>query len=116
MIIGRFLAGLAALSVMAVAFMMPAQPAHARVFIGIGVPFPYVAPPPYYYPPPVYYPPPAYYPPPPAAYYAPPPGGPAVGGMCNAGSYTCPIDRPLPPGSACFCTGNNGQHIRGNVN
>jgi hypothetical protein len=45
------------------------SPAAARVFVGIGGPFPgYYAPYPYYYPPPAYYP---YYPPPPA-YYPPP--------------------------------------------
>ena len=59
-------------------------PAEARVFVGIGVPFPaYYGPypccgypPPYYaYPPPpaYYYPPPDYYPPPPAAYAPPAP-------------------------------------------
>jgi hypothetical protein len=51
-------------------------PAAARVFVGIGVPFPgYYSPYPYYYPPPAYYPyysAPAYYPPPPAPYYPPP--------------------------------------------
>ena len=57
------------------------SPAAARVFVGIGVPFPgYYAPYPYYYPPQAYYPysppPPAYYPPPAQAaapaYYPPP--------------------------------------------
>ena len=51
-------------------------PAAARVFVGIGVPFPgYYSPYPYYYPPPAYYPAypaPAYYPPAPAPYYPPP--------------------------------------------
>lgn len=51
-------------------------PAAARVFVGIGVPFPgYYSPYPYYYPPPAYnpyYAAPAYYPPPPAPYYPPP--------------------------------------------
>ncbi|HEV2335203.1 MAG TPA: hypothetical protein VGS13_06890 [Stellaceae bacterium] len=65
------------------AWAAPSAPATARVFVGIGIPFPgYYAPYPNY-PPPAYYPyyapAPAYYPPPeayspPAAAYSPPPG------------------------------------------
>lgn len=99
--------------------------AQARVWVGIGVPL-YVGP--GYYPPPVYYPPPpVYYTPPPAVVYTPQPNytppppaySPASQGgsqSCMAGPYVCPMDRPVPAGAACYCTGNSGQHIRGQAN
>ena len=101
------------------------SPASARVWIGFGFPGIYVGPPayPYYYPPPVYYPPPpVYYPPPPMSYapsYAPQPAGPAAGAagqICNAGSYTCPMDQPVASGAACYCLGNGGTHVWGHAN
>lgn len=70
--------------------------AAARVFVGIGVPFPgYYAPYPYYYPPayyPYYPPPPAYYPPPAPAYYPQPPaaGAPAALGVPGTGTPGAP--------------------------
>jgi hypothetical protein len=97
------------------------HPAQARVFVGIGVPF-YG---PTYYPPPVYYPPPAYYPPPPPVYYTPPPptvytpapsAQAGIGQMCYAGSYSCPMDRPVAPGGSCYCLGNGGQRVWGRAN
>ena len=50
------------------AVMVAAQPAHARVVVGVGFGFPVYAPPPV-----VYAPPPVYYTAPPVAAYAPPP-------------------------------------------
>jgi hypothetical protein len=109
-----------------------ATPASARVWIGFGFPGVYVGPgyyPPAYYPPPYYYPPPAYYPPasyPPAgspyapqASYAPAQPGAepsATGQICNAGSYTCPLDQPVASGAACYCLGNGGAHMWGHAN
>jgi hypothetical protein len=112
-------------------------PAYARVFVGIGIPF-YG---PGFYPPPLYYPPPPIYyaPPPPPAYYIPPqayspaPGvaqsgmaqsGMAQSGMaqsgagqaCYAGSYVCPMDRPVATGGSCYCPGNGGQRVWGRAN
>jgi hypothetical protein len=87
-------------------------PAHARVWIGFGFP---LFGPPAYYPPPVYYPPPAYYPPPPAYYPAPypaypPPAGRAIAGQaCYAGGTVCPMERPVTPGSGCYCTTAQGR-------
>jgi hypothetical protein len=92
-------------------------PADARVWIGFG--FPLVGPP-AYYPPPVYYPPPAYYPPPPPAYYPPPyyppsaqyvpPVGRAPSGQsCYAAGTVCPMERPVSPGSGCYCTTAQGR-------
>jgi hypothetical protein len=101
------------------------SPASARVWIGFGFPGVYVGPPayPYYYPPPAYYPPPpVYYPPPAMSYapnYAPQPAGPAggaAGQICNAGSYTCPMDQPVASGAACYCLGNGGTHVWGHAN
>lgn len=101
---------------------LAAGPAHARVFIGLGIPFygPGYYPGPYYYPPPpVYYaPPPAVYAPPPPQSYSP---GPAVaqsggGQMCYAGNYTCPMDRPVSTGGGCYCLGNGGQRVWGRAN
>jgi len=94
------------------------HPAQARVWIGFGFPF-YVGPP-AYYPPPVYYPPPAYYPPPPyyppAPAYYPPPAGynpPAQysssGQSCVTGPTVCPMERPVSPGTACYCTTAQGR-------
>jgi hypothetical protein len=107
-------------------------PAQARVFVGIGIPF-YG---PGFYPPPIYYPPPPIYyaPPPPPTYYVPPqaysaaPGvaqsGMAQSGMtpsgagqaCYAGSYVCPMDRPVATGGSCYCLGNGGQRVWGRAN
>jgi len=95
------------------------SPAHARVFIGIGIPFYGPA----FYPPPVYYPPPpAYYAPP--TVYAPPqsytpsaaaePSG--AGQACYAGPYVCPMDRPVATGGSCYCQGNGGQRVWGRAN
>ncbi len=39
-----------------------------------------------------------------------------TGQICNAGSYTCPMDQPVAPGSACYCLGNGGAHVWGNAN
>jgi hypothetical protein len=105
------------------------SPASARFWVGFGFPGIYVGPPvyPYYYPP-------AYYPPPAMSYapgYAPPQGytppqgyapsqagaGPGQSGqICNAGSYTCPMDQPVASGSACYCLGNGGAHMWGHAN
>lgn len=111
----RRLVGLTAFCTVALGLAVSPAPAQARIFVGIGVPFPFFGPPMYYPPPPVYYPPP-YYAPPPVVYAPPPPYSPEYGGSCNAGAYACPLDRPLPPGSACYCIGNGGQRVRGNAN
>jgi hypothetical protein len=110
------LSGLAALCVMVLGLLTIVSPANARVFFGIGVPLPYYAP--GYYPPPVYYPPPPVYyaPPPPVVYTPPQPAAPAYGQSCNAGAYVCPLDRPMAPGSACYCLGNGGGRVGGRVN
>lgn len=98
--------GLAALGV----GLLLAAPAQARVFIGFGFPLfgpPVYAPPPVYYPPPppVYYSPPVVYAPPPA--YSPVPA--PSGQSCYAGGYYCPMDRPVAPGSGCYCTVNGSR-------
>jgi hypothetical protein len=106
-----------------------APAAQARIWVGVGVPFvapmPYYPPPFYYPPPPVYYPPPpVYYPPPPPIVYTPPQYTPApytanpapVGQTCYAGAYTCPMERPIASGSACYCLSNGGQHVPGRAN
>jgi hypothetical protein len=100
------------------------SPAQARVFIGIGVPFygPGFYPAPYYYPPAYYPPPPVYYAPPPPASYPPAqtysqgsaPAG--AGQACYAGSYVCPMDRPVAAGGSCYCPGNGGQKVWGRAN
>ncbi|MEI7711658.1 MAG: hypothetical protein WCI94_09510 [Rhodospirillales bacterium] len=90
-------------------------PAQARVFVGIGVPLPFYAPPMYYPPPPVYYPPPQYYAPPPPVMYTPPQAAPSYRQSCDAGDYICPLDRPLSVGAPCYCVGNNGQRVHGNA-
>jgi hypothetical protein len=117
---------------------LAARPADARVFIGIGIPFPGFYPGPYYYPPP-----PVYYPPPPPVVYAPPqvytpspqaytpgpqaytpgpqaytPGPQAYGAgqACYAGPYVCPMDRPVASGGSCYCPGNGGQRVWGRAN
>ncbi len=119
--VSRRLLGLAALGTVALGLSVAPQPAQARVFIGIGVPFPYYVPPAYYPPayyPPAYYPPPVYYPPPPVV-YTPPQQSPVPGyggGSCNAGPYVCPLDHPMAPGSSCYCLGNGGQRVGGRVN
>jgi hypothetical protein len=94
------------------------SPAQARVFVGIGFPFigPGYYPAPYYYPPPpVYYAPPPvmYAPPPPQNYSQAPSGG---GQTCYAGSYVCPMDRPVATGGSCYCPGNGGQRVWGRAN
>jgi hypothetical protein len=97
-------------------------PAQARVFVGVGIGVPYFGPayipPPVYYPPPMYYAPPVYYPPPPVYYSQPQTYTPvqpyAAGGQaCHAGAYVCPMDRPVAAGSACYCSGNDGQRVWG---
>lgn len=102
---------------------LAAAPAQAWIGVGVGIPFygPGFYPPPYYYP--RYYPPPppVYYAPPPPVYYAPPQTytpGPQAGGfqMCYAGSYTCPMDRPVAAGGGCYCLGNGGQRVWGRAN
>jgi hypothetical protein len=105
-----------ALALCAAMVGLAGNPAHARVFIGFGLPF-YG---PGYYPPPVYYPPPpVYYTPPPPA-YAPPqaysqaPSG--SGQMCYAGPYTCPMDHPTASGANCYCLGSGGARVWGRAN
>lgn len=95
-----------------------AAPAHARVFVGVGVPFgPFWAPPPVYYPPPAYYPPPpVYYAPPPAPAYAPGYSQTYNGQMCMAPPTNCPMERASAPGTSCYCTDGNGQRIWGRAN
>jgi hypothetical protein len=77
----------------------------------------YVVAPPVYIAPPIYpapvYPPPVYYAPPPAAYAPPAPPPPASGQSCFAGPYTCPMDRPVTSGSACYCLSNERSRIWG---
>jgi hypothetical protein len=99
---------------------LASNPAQARVFVGIGIPFygPGFYPPPYYYPPP----PPVYYaPPPPVVYappqaYTPPPQASGSGQSCYAGSYVCPMDRPIATGGNCYCLGNGGERVWGRSN
>jgi hypothetical protein len=95
---------------------LAAAPAQARVFIGIGIPFPGFYPAPYYYPPPVYYaPPPVVYAPPVQTYsQAPAPSG--GGQTCYAEAYSCPMDRPVASGGSCYCLGNSGQRVWGRAN
>ncbi len=92
--------------------------AEARVFVGIGLPFyygPAYIPPPVYYPPPYYVPPPVVYAPPQS--YAPAPAAEPSGSgqTCYAGQYVCPMDRPVPSGSGCYCLGNGGQRVNGHA-
>jgi hypothetical protein len=117
----RLLRQITVAMVLCVAFLgLASNPAHARVFVGFGIPFygPGFYPPPYYYPPP----PPVYYAPPPPVVYAPPQSyspTPAQGGLgqtCYAGPYTCPMDRPVATGGSCYCLGNGGQHVWGRAN
>lgn len=107
-----------AVAVCAAMLGLATHAAQARVWVGIGIPFPG-----YYYPPPVYYPPPPVYyaPPPPVTYtpqpaYAPPPQQGGAGQMCYAGNYSCPMDNPVQSGSRCYCLGNGGQRIWGQAN
>ena len=116
--------------------------AHARIFIGVGIPLfvPPIYAAPYYYPPYYYAPPSVYAPPgntfnytPPSAQpqsLAPPrtssggyaPSGgytPSTGSAaqsCQAGAYVCPLVEDTPRGGACACPGHNGQQIRGQAN
>jgi hypothetical protein len=103
------------------------SPAHARVFVGVGIPFygpGYYGPPAYYPPPPVFYPPPPVYYAPPPVVYAPPQAfsspqaftPPGVGQVCHAGAYSCPMDRPVASGGSCYCLGNGGEHVWGRAN
>lgn len=103
---------------------LAANPAQARIFVGVGVPFygfgPTFVTPPYYYPPPVYYaPPPVYYTPqpaysPPAPAYGPTPLNRADRGQsCHASAYVCPMERPVANGESCYCIGNSGQKVWG---
>jgi hypothetical protein len=119
----RGLARAGAIAGLALGFTGSAVPhANARVHFGIGIGIPLYGPP-AYYPPPVYYPPPIYYPPPPPVYYVPPPpvnyaspGHPA-GQFCYAAQgYTCPMERPIAAGAACYCPGNQGERIPGHTN
>ena len=103
--------------------VVAAQPAQARVFIGVGVPL-FV--PGIVYPPPIYYPPPMYYAPrynPGATFSYVPPGAQRqslapFGGAeyCAAGAYTCPLTIDVAPGAPCACLGNDGRRIRGRAN
>jgi hypothetical protein len=116
---------LAVVGALAGVFLAVAVPASARVFVGFGFGgfgVPYYYPPPVYYPPPAYYPPPGYYPPPPA-YYAPPQGNyappanyapqsapGASGENCYVnGTALCPMERPSPIGSTCWCSTDSGR-------
>jgi len=80
------------------------------------------------YAPPGY--PPSGYPPsgyPPSGPYLPPgfiapPGFNATHGSpqaqaqyCEAGPYRCPMERPSTPGASCYCAGNQGQRVYGQV-
>ena len=38
------------------------------------------------------------------------------GQSCYAGAYICPINRPVPSGSACSCMSNNRTHVPGRAN
>jgi hypothetical protein len=113
-----------ALVAMTVVAGWASQPAQARVFFGVGIPFygpGYYPPPVYYPPPPVYYapPPPVYYTPPQQSYVPPPPvaaDGSSAGQACNAGAYVCPMDRPVASGGSCYCPGNSGQKVWGRAN
>jgi hypothetical protein len=119
--IGRMMRGLrrplawAAFGVAAAALAALPTPASARVWIGFGFPL-FVGPPAYYYPPPAYYyPPPAYYYPPPA-YYPPAPSYAAPSAQytpsnqsCETGGAVCPMEHPVAPGSACYCTTAQGR-------
>lgn len=92
-------AGLAAIAAIAA---LGAAPAHARIFVGVGLPFGYYGPGPYYaYPGPYYSPyyyPPSYYAPPPAYSYYPPAAGPAPSAYAPpAGNSSA---RPAPSASA----------------
>jgi hypothetical protein len=90
---------------------------------GWGVPYgyPYAYPYPYPYPYPYRYP--YAYPyaggypvPPPAIGASPAPeAGAPSGQSCNAGAYVCPMERPVPSGSACYCLSNNRTPIPGHA-
>jgi hypothetical protein len=46
--------------------------------------------------------------------YAPGPQAAAPAGQsCYAGAYVCPMERPVPSGSACYCLSNNRSHVPG---
>ncbi len=72
--------------------------------------------------PPVVVPPPVYYAPPPVAYpygYQQPYAQSYIQReeveVCNAGSYTCPLDHPMSPGQRCYCVTNQGTRANGVV-
>jgi hypothetical protein len=72
--------------------------------------------------PPVVVPPPMYYSPPPVAYpygYQQPYAQTYIQReetlSCHAGSYSCPLDRPMNPGQNCFCVTNQGTRSYGVV-
>lgn len=118
----QFLRRLTVAMALCAAFVgLAAHPADARVFVGIGIPFPGFYP--GYYPGPYYYPPPpAYYAPPPPVVYAPPqsytpaPQAYGSGQACYAGPYACPMDRPAATGGSCYCLDNSGQRVWGRTN
>ncbi|HET6185341.1 MAG TPA: hypothetical protein VFA03_17335 [Acetobacteraceae bacterium] len=105
---------------LAVGAMMAASAGVARAawVVGVG---PIWAP--FYYPPPVYYPPAYYppaYPPPVDEWYTPPPAPVAPAPVptptaqsCNAGAYVCPMERPVAPGTTCWCPNNQGGRSYG---
>ena len=51
-----------------------------------------------------------------ASLLARPRGQPGTGQACYAGPYVCPMDRPVAPGSNCYCFGNSGQRVWGRSN
>ena len=103
---------------------------HYRPHVYPGPPV-YIAPPlyaapPVYLAPPLYAVPPGYVAPqvepyPPPGFIAPPgfstPAGPGVAQAqyCDAGPYRCPMEQPSTPGAGCYCPGNNGQRVTGQV-
>ena len=115
--INRVVRALLGRAPVAVAIMLTglSQPASARVWVGLGFPLYYGAP--AYYPPPVYYPPPPYYPAPtyyaPPAYppysYVPPPQYRRYAQSCVVTGTVCPMERPVAPGSSCYCTTAQGR-------
>ncbi|MEO9189395.1 MAG: hypothetical protein ABI224_05220 [Acetobacteraceae bacterium] len=109
---------------MALAALVLAPPASARVgvFFGFAPPV-YYPPPAYYAPPPFYYAPPAYYAPPPPVYYTPPPAAyapppyddrPSVAATtCYAGAFVCPMQSRVSIGATCWCPDNTGARAYG---
>jgi len=99
--------------------------AHARIFVGVGVPLfvgpPLIVPPPVYYPP--YYAPPmgygqggstfSYTPPQNQPTNLAPPSAYSRARACHAGAYVCPLIQDTPTGAPCGCPGHDGQMVRG---